>query len=114
MKKAYMKYYDGPSVLAPLRFFFDSLETRNANRRIALKNRSRDYSNLVKNPDLMDLHRRIHRKIREAVSEGDFYDYGEGYFYQSLRQIGISGFRDTEARIAAMRLEHWIRNKTVL
>ncbi|ABA05663.1 3-demethylubiquinone-9 3-O-methyltransferase [Nitrobacter winogradskyi Nb-255] len=59
------------------------------------------------------------RKVPQFVScvltaNRPHYDYGEGYFYQSLAELGVSGLRSTEARLKAYRLLDHIRDKTVL
>ena len=42
------------------------------------------------------------------------YDYGEGYFYQSLASAHISGFRNTEERISHLGLNALVEKKSVL
>jgi len=114
MKKNYLKYYDTPSSLAPVRFFWDLLFLRRPVARIALKNRSKDYFELTKRPELFPLHRHLNQILYEAVSQGDGYDYGEGYFYQSMAAINITGLRNTEKRIEAMHLQEFVSQKNVL
>ena len=114
MKKNYLRYYDTPSGLAPLRFFWDMLFLRRPVARISLKNRSEDYLRLNKRPELFPLHRRLNQIIYEAISRGDFYDFGEGYFYQSMAAIKITGLRNTEKRVEAMHLEKLVAQQCVL
>lgn len=114
MSKKYLKYYDGLSATASLRFLFDMIITKSPNRKFALQNRAHDYGRVVKNPDLLPLHKKMHQRICNAAALRDVYDYGEGYFYQSYERIGVTGFRDTEARVASMDLEKWVRGKRVL
>ena len=42
------------------------------------------------------------------------YDDGEGYFYQSLDLIGVTGFRDTKASVDAMGLKEFLKDKEIL
>lgn len=114
MKRAYLAYYDKPSPMAPLRFVWDQLFARNPDIRASLQNRARDYSALSNTPDLLPLHRRLNEIILDGTRDASHYDYGEGYFYQSLAAIGVSGLRDTDKRVDAMDLETWVAGKSVL
>ena len=46
-----------------------------------------------------------HKPLRESVTNivkeksNEFYDYGEGFFYQSIPSINLKGLRNTEKRI---------------
>jgi SAM-dependent methyltransferase len=44
----------------------------------------------------------------------DLYDYGEGYFYQSLNRINLSGLRDTRYRVDILNLKEITKNKIIL
>ena len=61
-----------------------------------------------------------HRKIRsELISlnkdlDKSYYDYGEGFFYQSLPVINLKGLRDTSKRIEKLNLEKFIEGKSFL
>ena len=63
-----------------------------------------------------------HRKIRKTILnkiinpklKEDKYDYGEGYFYQSLEKINLSGLRNTLKRIEELELSKYTKNKSVL
>ncbi len=46
--------------------------------------------------------------------EWDTYDYGEGYWYQSSAELGITGLRDTAGRVEAFGLRDLVRDRTVL
>jgi SAM-dependent methyltransferase len=80
----------------------------------ALINRLRDYQAITRNPELMQLHRRLNELLLKATREWESYDYGEGYFYQGLKALQITGLRDTDGRIEAMGLPERVRGKTVL
>ena len=43
-------------------------------------------------------HRALHEQLVLQSREWDTYDYGEGYWYQSSDELGITGLRDTTAR----------------
>lgn len=60
------------------------------------------------------MHYEIAKILEEQAEDYDSYDYGEGYFYQSCKPLHITGFRNTEARIAAMKLRKLLKGKTVL
>ena len=44
----------------------------------------------------------------------DLYDYGEGYFYQSLNKINLSGLRNTKYRVELLDLKEITKDKIVL
>jgi hypothetical protein len=77
----------------------------------AILNRLKDYFRIRKQ---LSLHYEIAKILEAQLREYTSYDYGEGYFYQSCRPVHITGFRNTEARIAGMQLEKYIVDKTVL
>ncbi len=53
------------------------------------------------------------KKLKDKASK-DLYDYGEGYFYQSLKKINLSGLRDTSYRVKELNLSKIIQHKKVL
>ena len=73
-----------------------------------------DYRKLQHNEDLLQLHREIKQHLYDQVSNWDGYDYGEGYCNQGLDLVGISGLRDTRARVEAMGLKNLLRYRTVV
>ena len=83
-------------------------------RRRSILNRQRDYVALAGRPDRFRLHALIHQHLQRAQREWQGLDYGEGYFYQGYQAIGISGLRDTEARMQAMNLVERVSGKRVL
>jgi len=114
MKQKYLSYYERYSSLAHGVFLWDALRARSRVRKLSLLNRQRDYLRLRDDPERLALHRQINQCLYEAAREWGAYDYGEGYCYQSLDAIGVSGLRDTRARVEAMALPERLRGKTVL
>ncbi len=110
----YNRYYDKVSILAPLRFYADSLRTKNALRVRGLRNRQADYSRLIGHPELMPVHKQINALLARQHAEWSTYDYGEGYHYQSSDELGITGLRDTTGRVEAFDLRRRLAGKTVL
>ncbi len=110
----FSKYYDKYSVLANFAFM-KALFAKSSNiRKQSLRNRQADYARLGAAPKLLELHRELNQCLVEARAEWKSHDYGEGYFYQGLSALGITGLRDTDARVAAMELEKRVAGKTVL
>lgn len=114
MSQAYLNYYDRYTFWAVPRLLFDAWRSRKPLRRLSLLNRYRDYLGLARNPDLLPVHRAINTQLAESARSWASYDYGEGYFYQSLPGLGISGLRDTAARVQAMRLRERLAGRRVL
>lgn len=82
--------------------------------RLSWSNRIADYLALQKHPDLLPLHSAINEVLEGGAATWPHYDYGEGYFYQSCQEVGVSGLRDTAARIAAFDLRGRLAGKVVL
>lgn len=114
MKNAYLKYYEKISALAPFVFLRDALFTRSRVRKLSLANRQRDYARLQTQPQLLPLHLQLNRTLLEAGAKWSSYDYGEGYFYQGLEEIGISGLRNTSDRVSHMNLLKRLQGLSVL
>ena len=57
-----------------------------------------------------DNHRKIRLEIANIKNELDQYDYGEGYFYQSLSKINLSGLRNTQIRKDFLNLSKFTKN----
>ncbi len=61
-----------------------------------------------------------YRTLRKEIffilntNKNNLYDYGEGYFYQSLEKISLSGLRLTQKRIETLDLNNYIKDKTIL
>lgn len=85
--------------------------SKSSARKQAVLNRLKDYLKIRKQ---LDLHYEIAKILEDQVCNYDSYDYGEGYFYQSCKPLNITGFRNTEARIAGMELRKYLKDKTVL
>ncbi len=114
MKAKHLKYYETYSASAPLIFMLAGLFTRTHVRKLSAMNRHKDYMALGKTPELLPLHHAMNTELLRAAAEWDSYDYGEGYFYQGLDLVGITGLRNTRSRVDAMQLEQLVAGKTVL
>ncbi len=114
MLERYRPYYDTPSTVAPLRFAADAVRTKPALRALGVRNRQHDYGALATDPKRLALHRALHEQLVLQSREWDTYDYGEGYWYQSSDELGITGLRDTTARVKAFGLTDLVRDRTVL
>ena len=61
-----------------------------------------------------------HKSIRNEIyniikqNKNNLYDYGEGFFYQSVPPIRLKGLRDTKKRIIKLNLNHYLENSTFL
>jgi len=113
-QRRYFRYYERMRPLAPLRFTLDALRTPSRLRKVSLQNRQKDYRDLQDHPERLALHRDMHRALALQAVEWDSYDYGEGYFYQSSEQLGVTGLRDTTGRVEAFRLRNLVRGRKVL
>ncbi len=114
MKEAYLRYYEKYSLRAVWRFLLDAFLVRSRAARLSLQNRQKDYLALAASRELLGLHLEFNRLLLESRKSWKSYDYGEGYFYQSCRAAGITGLRDTEARMRFMDLEARLAGKSVL
>lgn len=60
------------------------------------------------------------RQLRSSLisnkkkNKSNLYDYGEGFFYQSVPFINLKGLRDTEKRIKKLELKKYCKNKIIL
>jgi 2-polyprenyl-3-methyl-5-hydroxy-6-metoxy-1,4-benzoquinol methylase len=108
------RHYERYSPTVPLRLGWKGLWTRSKLHKVSLLNRQRDYMALAGDPRRLELHRRLNACLDRATREWESYDYGEGYFYQSLAAVGVSGLRDTEARLLAMGLADRVAGRRVL
>tara|TARA_B110000114_G_C15000848_1_gene360675 strand:+ start:191 stop:880 length:690 start_codon:yes stop_codon:yes gene_type:complete len=68
------------------------------------------YKDFLKFDKYRLLRKEIYLKLKNQIT----YDYGEGYFYQSLDKINLSGLRDTKKRIDVYDLEEFTANKKIL
>ena len=57
-------------------------------------------------------HRLIRKEINKILKtqEKNFFDYGFGYFYQSIDQINVSGLRNTKKRSKCYQLSNFVNN----
>lgn len=116
MKQKHLKYYKKPSAIANLIFSFSSIFTSKPLKRVSLQNRMKDYQALLKLNDQKqwNLHYQINQILANQTTEYENYDYGEGYFYQGFKDLGISGFRNTSDRIDKLKLKTLLKDKTVI
>jgi len=85
-------------------------------RRLSAQNELRDYGLMLadSNQKLWDLHASL-EKIRMDIKENyQPYDYGNGYYYQSMKILNVSGHRNTEERVEQLNLKSRVFGKSVL
>ena len=114
MLERYRPYYEKLSPVAPLRFAADAVRTKEPLRALGIRNRQRDYGGLQRETRLLPVHRALHEQLIAQSRAWPTYDYGEGYWYQSSAELGITGLRDTAARVDAFGLRDLVRDRTVL
>jgi len=114
MRKTYLKYYAGVSPIALFKFSIDLAFTKEKVRRLSLRNRIKDYASISDSSELMQLHQILNEYLIKSQQHIDSYDYGQGYFYQSCNPICITGLRDTEARLHALKLRRIVEGRSVL
>ena len=111
---SYQKFYERIRASAPMRFATDAKRAKSTLRARSIQNRQKDYSGLVDRPDLLALHREMNRQLGLQTDQWDSYDYGEGYYYQSSDELGITGLRDTTGRVEAFGLRELVSGRSVL
>ena len=96
MRNSYLKYYTKHTYLAPFCFLVDFFTEIEPRKRLSIWNRLSDYISILLNRDknLLLFHKQINQSLLSQSSEYSHYDYGEGYFYQSLALANVSGFRN--------------------
>jgi len=72
------------------------------------------FFNKIKDLFKFDSHRNIRINISKIKNDKNLYDYGEGYFYQSLSKINLSGLRNTKFRKDKLNLDKITNNKKIL
>ncbi len=110
MKEKHARYYESFSLFGALVLLKDAL----LDRKQSSLNRVKDYFRLQESAGLLELHRELNRILLRAAREWQSYDYGDGYHYQSLDAIGVTGLRDTAGRVASMRLDERLAGRSVL
>jgi|TARA_B100001964_G_scaffold157053_1_gene172493 ubiquinone/menaquinone biosynthesis C-methylase UbiE len=72
--------------------------------------------NKIKDFFKFDKHRTIRSEIVNLIKQikDKTYDYGEGYFYQSLEKINLSGLRSSEKRISQYDIANEINGSEIL
>ena len=114
MRGRWIKYYERPSATAPLAFLCRSLIARSPDERLGLLNRLNDYRSISESASLLALHRDLNQLLLAEQLEWPSPKYGSGYFYQGWRHIGITGLRDTDARMRGCDIERYVAGKRVL
>ena len=77
------------------------------------------YSKINKIKDFLkfDNNRVFRKRLISFISNNltsNHYDYGEGYFYQSLEKINLSGLRNSKKRIEQYNINSLLLNKDIL
>lgn len=88
--------------------------SKNNASRLSAINKYRDYKQAMNDAPLLELHESFFKHLSEERESWCSYDYGEGYFYQGLKSLGITGLRNSDARIAKMNLKDRVKEKNVL
>lgn len=72
--------------------------------------------NLIIHKLSFDKHKSIRTTIIDSIrnNRNDLYDYGEGFFYQSIPAINLKGLRNTKKRIDELNLNKYLENKSFL
>ena len=72
--------------------------------------------NLISHKLSFDKHKSIRTSIIDSLknNHNDLYDYGEGFFYQSVPKINLKGLRNTQKRIDKLNLNKYLENKNFL
>ena len=89
---------------------------KNNLKKLSKSNELKDYRNLLRKKDLRlnNLYYMINVIRLQQQKSYKSYDYGQGYFYQSIPDVEISGYRDTQLRIDKLGLKTITKNKSVL
>jgi SAM-dependent methyltransferase len=111
---SYQKFYARIRASAPMRFATDANRAKSPLRARSIQNRQQDYAGLADRADLLALHREMNRQLGLQTEHWDSYDYGEGYYYQSSDELGVTGLRDTTGRVKAFGLEELVSGRSVL
>tara|TARA_B100000886_G_C20400296_1_gene482246 strand:- start:898 stop:1590 length:693 start_codon:yes stop_codon:yes gene_type:complete len=77
------------------------------------------YSKINKLKDFFkfDKNRSFRNKLiayKNTIPHSDHYDYGEGYFYQSLEKINLSGLRSSKDRLENYNIDSFIIDANIL
>ena len=73
-------------------------------------------SNLNKLLDYLalDNNRSLRKEIIKLINTTKEYDYGNGYLYQSFENIPLRGLRNSKFRINQLKINDYIKNKSIL
>jgi SAM-dependent methyltransferase len=111
--RSYISFYEEYKFFNGFKFLIDTRKGKSV-RRQALLNRYKDYLWLAGHKDFLDLHLQLNKIIEDSSKDWTSYDYGEGYFYTGLAAIGVTGFRDSDARYKMMGISELLKGKRVL
>lgn len=114
MKPSYLSFYNKYSLGTVLILMKDAIFCKSPIRRLSLANRLRDYIAVAGDPSLQALHAKLNQFLFDSINNWKSYDYGEGYFYQGLGGLHITGLRDTDSRIKFMELAEEVQGRRVL
>jgi len=108
--------YSKPDNFLLFREKIKSIFINNNLRKLAVQNELKDYKSILKEADekLWELHKNLELVRLEEKTNYKSYDYGSGYYYQSLKSLHISGYRNSEQRIQQLDLASRTKGKTVL
>lgn len=56
----------------------------------------------------------LRNNLIQILKKDENFNYGFGYFYQSLNEIGITGLRNSESRLDQYNIKEYLRNAKVL
>ena len=94
-------------------FCWEAMRARSNAARRASVNRAQDYLRLSSRPDILRTHLELNEISSSRKRRWTHYDYGEGYFYQSLAELGKRTAFHRRTLNAYQLLDH-VRGKTVL
>ena len=110
------KLYARPSRFQVLKRKAGMVFIKDPLRRLSALNELQDYGRMLEQPDekLWRLHSELEDIRHDSSRNYSFYDYGSGYYYQSMEAIRVSGYRNTEERIAQLELRRLVKGRRVL
>lgn len=109
--------YQNASLLHYYRSRLTSLFIQDSLSRLSAKNALSDYKKIAsqgRSSRAWCLHSKLEEIRRRSALEYGSYDYGNGYYYQSMQEIGITGYRNTSERVVGLDLHERLSGKSVL
>jgi 2-polyprenyl-3-methyl-5-hydroxy-6-metoxy-1,4-benzoquinol methylase len=114
LAQSYQDLYLRPTLSAHVRLLADVVLCKPSLQRLALSNRRKDYRAVCRNPVLLRLQGDFNRELTRQQECWPSYDYGQGWFYQSSDELGITGLRDSAARLDTYGLGRLVAGRTIL